>query len=95
MNNSKIIEQVEEIVSPYFDFKINDFRGGPDPNLEDINVLFLRKSRYTTKEKEQEMMTQIKDLDVGFVEINTVSPFGRYIVIYTQATSEETCDKLN
>jgi hypothetical protein len=90
MNNIEIIEIIEIIVSPYFTFNMDDFYGDRGsyeyPKIEDISTLFFKlngkdRNLSISKNKQQEMVDKIKNINIGTVEISTVSSFGRYIVI--------------
>ena len=47
MKNTEIIKLVEQIVSPYFEFNMNDFYGDRGscefPNIDEIKVLYFKK----------------------------------------------------
>lgn len=90
MNNIEIIETIEKIVCPYFTFNMDDFYGDRGsceyPKIEKITTLFFKLNRKDgklslSKNKEQEMVDKIKNLNIGTLEISTVQSFGRYIVI--------------
>ena len=89
MNNSEIIEIVEKIGIPYFKFNMEDFYGDRGtckyPKIEDLNTLFFKlncvNKKIISKIKQQEIMNEIINLNIGLVEISTVASFGRYIVI--------------
>ena len=88
MNN---IETIEKIVCPYFTFNMDDFYGDRGsceyPKIEEITTLFFKKLNgkdrklSLSKNKEQEIVDKIKNLNIGTLEISTVQSFGRYIVI--------------
>ena len=85
MNNIEIIETIEKIVCPYFTFNMDDFYGDKGsceyPKIEEITTLFFKRKLFLSKNKEQEMVDKIKNLNIGTLEISTVQSFGRYIVI--------------
>jgi hypothetical protein len=91
MNNIEIIETIEKIVCPYFTFNMDDFYGDRGsceyPKIEEIITLFFKKLNgkdrklSLSKNKEQEIVDKIKNLNIGTLEISTVQSFGRYIVI--------------
>ena len=90
MNNIEIIETIEKIVCPYFTFNIDDFYGDKGnceyPKIEEITTLFFKlngkdRKLSLSKNKEQEMVDKIKNLNIGTIEINTVQSFGRYVII--------------
>ena len=95
MKNSEIVELVEQIVSPYFQFNMADFYGDRGsytyPDVNEISVLFFRKdggrsgSRvpYISKQHENILIEKIKDLHLEGIEIeiDTVNYYGRYIII--------------
>jgi hypothetical protein len=90
MNNIEIIETIEKIVCPYFTFNMDDFYGDKGsceyPKIEEISTLFFKlngkdRKLSLSKNKQQEMVDKIKNLNIGIVDISTVQSFGRYIVI--------------
>lgn len=87
MNNFKIIEVVEKIVSPYFKFNMEDFYGDRGtckyPKIEEINTLFFKlNGRIAISKPEQEtMVDEITKLNIGLIEIQSVQSFGKYIII--------------
>ena len=90
MNNIEIIEVVNKIVSPYFEFNMADFYGDRGsceyPKIEELNTLFFRlngrdRKLAISRNKQQEIVDKIKNLNIGSVEISSVPSFGKYIVI--------------
>ena len=89
MNNTEIIETVEKIACPYFTFNMDDFYGDKGsceyPKIEEIVTLFFKLNgkieNYLSKNKQQEIVDKIKNLNIGTVEICKVQSFGTYIVI--------------
>ena len=90
MNNIEIIETIEKIVCPYFTFNMDDFYGDKGsckyPKMEEIATLFFKlngKNRKLSlsKNKQQEMVDKIKNLNIGTVEFCKVQSLGMYIVI--------------
>jgi hypothetical protein len=90
MTPVEIIKIVEQIASPYFQFNMEDFYGDKNtyehPTMEAITTLFFKLNvkdgvATLTKEEEQQIVSEIKKLDIGIVDTMTVETFGRYIVI--------------
>jgi|LakMenE01Jun11ns_1017448.scaffolds.fasta_scaffold8774068_2 hypothetical protein len=85
MNNIEIIEAVEKIVSPYFKFNMDDFYGDKGsceyPKIEEISTLFFKLALFLSENKQIEMVNEIKNLNLGVLEISSVQSLGRYIVI--------------
>jgi hypothetical protein len=89
MNNYEIIKAIEKIVYPHFEFNIEDFYGDKGsceyPKIEDLKVLFFKlktiNNKVISKIKQQELVNEIINLNIGSVEISTIQSFGRYIVI--------------
>ena len=85
MNNIEIIEAVEKIVSPYFKFNMDDFYGDKGsceyPKIEEISTLFFKLALFLSENKQIEMVNEIKNLNIGVLEISSVQSLGRYIVI--------------
>lgn len=87
MSNVEIIATVEKIVFPYFTFNMDDFYGDKGsceyPKIEEISTLFfkLNGKLSLSKNKQQEMLDKIKNLDIGTLEISKVQSLGIYIVI--------------
>jgi hypothetical protein len=90
MNNFEIIKNVEQLAHPYFQFeKENVFSamlGGllTNEQIENTNVLhFKRNSKKPLSEnKKQEIINNIKNLDIGTVEYVRVSWYGYLLNIY-------------
>jgi hypothetical protein len=88
MNNFEIIKSVEQFASPYFKFekeKIFSAFGGimTDKEILDTNMLFFtRNSKIPLPEnKKQEILNNIKNLDIGTVEYIRVSWLGYLIEV--------------
>ena len=85
MNNIEIIEAVEKIVSPYFKFNMDDFYGDKGsceyPKIVEISTLFFKLKLSLSENKQIEMVNEIKNLNLGVLEISSVQSLGRYIVI--------------
>lgn len=89
MNNAEKVKLVDQIVNPYFKFDMNDAYGdkgsGLLPSVEEISVLYFKLQMINktciSKNKQLELVEDIKKLNLGLVEIFTQSPFGRYIKI--------------
>ena len=89
MNNIEIIKTIEKIVCPYFTFNIDDFYGDKGsceyPKIEEISTLFFKLNGINrislSKNKQQEMVDKIKNLNIGTVDICKVQCLGIYIVI--------------
>lgn len=90
MSNIEIIEVVEKIVCPYFNFNIEDFYGDRGsceyPKIEDLDTLFFKlngkdRKLSISKNKQEEMVDKIKNLNIGSVDFWRVAAFGKYIVI--------------
>ena len=94
MNNFEIIKSVEQLASPYFIFekeKIFSPFGGimTDKEILDTNILhFTKNSKIQLPEnKKQEIINNIKNLDIGTVEYLRVSWFG-YLINITPKDKE-------
>ncbi len=88
MNNYEIIQAVEEICYPHFKFNIFDFYGDRGscvlPKIDELKTLFFKLDghrKIISKNQQQEIVDKIKNLNIGTVNIDTVSAFGRYIII--------------
>ena len=90
MNNFEIIKQVEQIVSPYFNFNMDDFYGDRGsciyPKIEELKTLFFKlngkdRKLFITIDDQQKMVDKIKNLNIGLVEI-CKTPFGLFIIIH-------------
>ena len=85
MNNIEIIEAVEKMVCPYFTFNMDDFYGDKGsceyPKIEEIPTLFFKLKLFLSEDKQQELVEQIKNLDIGTVNISKVQSLGKYIDI--------------
>ena len=73
MTPVEIIQIVEQIASPYFQFNMEDFYGDKNiyehPTMEEISTLFFKLNvkdgtAALTKEEEQQMVSEIKKLDI-------------------------------
>lgn len=88
MNNFEIINSVELLASPYFQFEkeraFSAFGGIlTDEDIQKTNVLhFKRNSKIPLLEnKKQEIINNIKNLDIGTVEYIRVSWLGYLIEV--------------
>lgn len=93
MNNHEIINIINKIANPFFNFEMNDFygdRGGrPYPKIEELQLLAFKKNGKDrklnlTKEQETLIINKIKDLNIGSVKIEKIRAFGTYIIINLQ-----------
>ena len=89
-NNFEIIERVKQIVGPYFEFNMEDFYGDKGscvyPEIEEINVLYFKlngkgRNLVLTKNDQQKMIDDIKNLNIGKVEFLRVQSIGQFIAI--------------
>lgn len=88
MNNAYIITAVHEIVSPYFKFNIEDIygdKGGNSlPNIDDLRVLFFKligNHHICSIKKREELVRDVRELDVGYVELVKIGGIGYFISI--------------
>jgi hypothetical protein len=89
MNNYEIIQAVEEICSPHFKLELNDIYGDRGscvlPKIDELKILHFKLDGYNRrvicKNKQQDMVDKIKELNIGTVVIVTQSFVGRYIII--------------
>lgn len=93
MNNYEKIRIIDEIVKPYFNFEMDDFygdRGGiPYPKIEDLHHFYFKKNGkdrklILTKDKQEEILLKIKELNFGKVEVIKIPSFGIYIHIHIE-----------
>lgn len=90
MNHFEIIKNVEQLAHPYFQFEkeniFSAFEGGKltDEQIENTNILhFKRNSKFLLSENnKQEIINNIKNLDIGTVEYVRVSWYGYLLNIY-------------
>jgi len=89
MNNQEKIDLVSSIVNPYFNFNMNDMygdRGGPIPKIEEIKYLFFKEDGTNERlkidrKKEEELVNEVINLNIGNVQIFKVNAFGKFICI--------------
>jgi hypothetical protein len=90
MKNSEIIQLVEEIVTPYFQFSMEypygDRGSCTYPDIEKISMLVFKKNGkdrnlVLSKDEEKILVDQIKNLNVGELDIIRVHAIGKYITI--------------
>lgn len=93
MNNTEIVELVNKILHPYYEFNLEDIYGDRGsciiPNVNDVNELyFKRKSRdhkyrilSLCKKNENELVNKVKELNVGDVDTFNIMAIGKFIRI--------------
>ena len=91
MNNFEIIQLVEQIVCPYFQFNIDDFYGDRGScvyqKIEEMPTLFFKlkiiDKKIISRNKQQKLVDKIKNLNIvdTTIEIDSIPSFGRYIII--------------
>jgi hypothetical protein len=86
--NKDIIALVEQIVHPYFRFNMNDIYGdhpnGYMPDVEKIKILHFKlqtTNKTISNKKQEEIANEVKQLNIGTVNLITIPSFGRYIQI--------------
>lgn len=98
MNNREIINAINEIVNPHFIFNIGGIHEDKwslvFKNIEELNTLYFKldgkKKSIISKNKQDELVEKIKNLNIGTVENIKVNGIGRFIVIdlYTENENE-------
>ena len=90
MNNFEIINSIKQIVCPYFEFCTDDLYGNTGgsseyPKIEEMCKIFFKlkciDKKIISKNKQQEIVDKVKNLNIGFVQIETIPYLGRYIII--------------
>lgn len=100
-SNQEIIDEISKIVEPYMKFNLDDIygdRGGiPYPQIEKLDMLhfkFIGKI-IINKNKENEMVQQVKMLDIGDVEIVQYNFIGKFMVITLDKYHNRIINKYN
>ena len=88
-SNQEIINLISKIVEPYMKFNMGDIygdRGGiPYPEIESLDMLHFRyfncKNYSICKNKENELINQVKLLGFGDIQIHRYNGIGKFMVI--------------
>ena len=94
MNNFEIIEMVEKIVNPYFEFSnmYEDPENYECPQIQDRNVWFFKlndknKKTIISKDKQIEIVNKVKELNIGYVSLSQIQSIGTFIYIELHNTN--------
>lgn len=83
------IQAINKIVNPHFELNLDDLygnRGGSGPpNVEELSTLFFKLKavgrKLCSKEKREELVDKVRELNIGDVELMTIRDFGTYISV--------------
>lgn len=83
------INAINKIVNPHFELNLDDLygnRGGSGPpNVEELSILYFKlkrvKGKFCTKEKQEELVDKVRELNIGDVEFIIIRDFGAYISV--------------
>jgi hypothetical protein len=100
-SNKQIIREISTIVEPYMKFNMDDIygdRGGiPYPEIESLDTLHFKYVGRTIigKNRENDLISQVKSLGIGEVQIHKYNGIGKFMVITLDKYHERIIDTYN
>jgi hypothetical protein len=101
-SNQQIIREISAIVEPHMKFDIYDVYGVLEgisyPGLESLDLLhfkYVGKKTIISKNKENDLISQVKSLSIGEVQIHKYDSIGKFMVITLDKYHKRIIDKYN
>jgi transcription-repair coupling factor (superfamily II helicase) len=97
-----IIDEISAIVEPHMKFNMDDVygdRGGiPYPQIEELSLLHYKyngKVHFPSKNKENELISQVELLGIGEVQIHRYNGIGKFMVITLNKYNDRIINEYN
>ena len=100
-SNKQIIVEISAIVEPHMKFNMDDIygdRGGiPYPEIESLDLLHFKYDgkKIICKNKENDLISQVKSLGIGEVQIHKYGGIGKFMVITLDKYNNRILDEYN
>lgn len=98
-SNQQIIDEISKIVEPLYKFETENIISYSHPQIEKLDVLHFKFNneyhKLYSKLKEENMIKEINDLNIGDVEIVKYSNIGKFIVIKLHTYNNRLIGKYN